>query len=118
MRNSNLSTQKNIKVTADDDVPPEVRRIVSSRVERVIQGAGTGDFLQVTIRKRKNPNEIYDVRLGGPGNEFQHDFERGDLDSEQFDLWLQQNGKHLDTNCWCGHPPADHSLPQCTSCEV
>lgn len=113
-----LNTYRNVKVTADDDVPSDIRRIVAERVQKTIRGASDGDFVQVTIAKRKNPNEIYDVRVGGPGSEFQHDFERGDLDSERFDIWLHQTGKHLNENCWCGHAPSDHALPQCTTCEV
>ncbi len=115
---TDLNPHRSIKVTADDDVPAEVRRAVVSRVESLIRGAAADDFIQVTIARRKNPNEIYDVRVGRHGREYQHDFERGDLESERFDIWLREKGEHLSETCWCGHPAEDHSIPQCASCEV
>lgn len=118
MSDTHLQTHRNVQVTANDDVPADVRRIIANRVEKTLRGAAAGDFVQVTIAKRRNPNEIYDVRVGTHGTEFQKDFERGDLDSELFDMWLTQKGEHFAENCWCGHPPKDHSLPQCTSCEI
>ena len=116
--NQNLQMHRNVKITAADDVPADVRRDVSSRIERALQEVGSDEFVHATIGKRKNPNEIYDVRIGIGGEEFQRDFERGDLDSERFDLWLGERGKHLEQNCWCRHPAGEHTLPRCTGCET
>lgn len=115
--NQNLQMHRNVKITAADDVPADVRRVVASRIERALQQGGSNEFVHVTIAKRKNPNEIYDVRIMLGGEEFQHDFERGDLDSERFDIWLGEQGKHLEEGCWCRHSAEEHTLPQCTGCE-
>lgn len=118
MTSANNQGHSNVRVIADDAVPAEIRGIVASKIEKAIRPTAAGDFVQVTIGKRRNPDEIYDVRLAISGHEIQHDFQRGDLESERFEMWLHQEGGHLETNCWCGHRAEEHSLPQCTTCEV
>ena len=113
-----MHVRSNMRVTADDDVPPDIRRMVASRAESILQGTASGDYIEVTIRKRKSPSEIYAVHVGTPGDGYSQDFQPEDLDSERFDRWLRQQGKHMEANCWCGHKPGDHALPQCSSCAV
>lgn len=106
-----------VHLTAGDDVPLEVCRTVSQKVETLVRRADPGKDAEVTVSRRDNPDEIYDVGVSVHGKEFRQDFQPGDLDSERFDIWLAQGGKHLAEPCWCGHSSTDHALPECTRCE-